>query len=80
MSALNPNHEVTQAIAEQWHKLAAVLVQKAGGHVVISTSDIIDLPEDSAIVVQELHDGIHLRIVDGATARALAIAEGGLPS
>lgn len=76
--SLNPNHPTTQQMAEHWHKLAALLVQKAGGHVVISTMDIDVMPIDSCITVQELYDGIHLRIVDGRTGAALARKEGGL--
>jgi hypothetical protein len=48
--------------------------------VVISLADIKAMPGDLFLTVQELHDGIHLQLVDEATARALAKKEGGLPT
>lgn len=42
--------------------------------------DLIDMPQDAFIAVQELHDGIHLRMVDRRTAESFARANGGLPS
>lgn len=80
MTALNPNHAVTQAIAEQWHKLCALAVAKAGGHIVITLRDIKQFaPGELNITVQELPDGLHLRIVNNAEAERLARQEGGLP-
>jgi len=76
---LNPNHPVTQSLHDQWHTLCAFAVLKAGGHVVISMADLKSMPVGSTITVQELDDGIHLRIVDRATAERLARKEGGLP-
>lgn len=80
MSEMNPNHPVTRAVSDQWHKLAALLVNKAGGHVVIGASDFYDLGTDKSIVVQELPDGIHLTIIDNQQAMLLAAQHGGLPS
>lgn len=80
MSAKNPNHPVTQAVAAQWHKLAALAVAKAGGHIVITPRDIAAFaPGELNITVQELDDGIHLRIVNSVEAERLARREGGLP-
>lgn len=80
MKALNPNHPVTRMLDDQWHKLAALAVLKAGGHVVITMEDLLAFaPGDLNITVQELPDGIHLRIVDRAEAERLARKEGGLP-
>lgn len=80
MSEMNPNHPVTRAIAAQWHKLAALAVAKAGGHVVITSEDISSFaPGELNITVQELPDGIHLRIVGREEAERLARKEGGLP-
>jgi threonine dehydratase len=79
MSELNPNHPVTQAVHDHWHKLAAFAVMKAGGHIVI-TADDIDAAAGMAIVVQEKLDGLHLRIVEPSAAMLLASADGGLPS
>lgn len=77
---LNPNHPVTQQMHDQWHKLAALAVMKAGGHVVISMEDLGRLPPGGGITVQELDDGLHLRLVDARTAEVLAKKEGGLPA
>lgn len=77
---LNPNHPTTQAISDHWHKLCALAVIKAGGHVVITYRDIEAVPPGVAITVQELQDGLHLRIVDADTADRLARKNGGLPS
>ncbi|MET3652503.1 hypothetical protein [Dyella japonica] len=61
-------------------KFAALLVAKQGGHVVISMQDIRSTPEGLFLTVQELNDGIHLRLVDEQTAERLARKEGGLPA
>ena len=76
---LNPNHIVTSAMREHRMKLAAALVSKSGGHVVISMHDLQNMSETLFLTVQELHDGIHLDLVDEATAHAVAKKEGGLP-
>lgn len=81
MSELNPNHPVTQAVSDQWHKLVALLLRKMGtDHVVITAADLMAMRPGSAIVVQELHDGLHLRLVDSETAEQLAREHGGLPN
>lgn len=77
---LNPNHPVSQAVAEHWNRIAAILVHKAGGHIVITSDDIGSLPGFVGITVQELDDGLHLRLVDEATAQSLARKHGGLPA
>lgn len=70
---LNPNHPTTMAIRLEWHKLLVILMVKEGlDHVVISKEDVDALPEGICIVVQELSNGIHLRLVDEATAQQLA--------
>ncbi len=76
---LNPNHPVTRAVSEHWHKIAALLMFKYKiEHAVITIDDIKNMP-NSAIAVQELSDGIHIRLIDGADAERLARKEGGLP-
>lgn len=80
VTELNPNHPVTKAMHAEWHKLAALAVMKAGGHIVISMEDLESFPLGGAVTVQELDDGIHLRIVDAETAERLARKEGGLPA
>jgi|GEM_PF-6918592 len=79
MSELNQNHPVTQAMRDQWFKLAAIMVAKAGGHAVITAEDIASFPPGAAITIRELADGIHLRVVDADTAATMARFEGGLP-
>lgn len=80
MTELNPNHAVTRALHDQWHKLAALAVFKAGGHVVITADDIAGIPDGLAMTVRELDDGIHLQLIDPSAAMLLAKAEGGLPT
>ena len=81
MKELNPNHAVTQAVRDHWHTFAALLMHKAGTpHVVITRIDLETLPPGTAIVVQELEDGVHLRLVDAITADQIARKEGGLPT
>ena len=49
-------------------------------HAIITPADILNMQEGTAITIQELPDGIHLRLVDGETAQRLAKKEGGLPA
>ncbi len=77
---LNPQHPAAQAVQEHWTRIAAILVHKAGGHVVITPNDLESLPPFLGITVQEKDDGLHLRTVDEATAHRLARENGGLPS
>lgn len=79
MSELNPNHPTTRLVSDHWHKLCALAVQQAGGHVVISMKDLLAM-EGKAITVQELADGLHLRIVSMAEGDCLVKSNGGLPS
>lgn len=80
MVEFNPNHRVTQAMHDQWHKICALLMMKMGQkHVIITPADIENIGLESAIAVQELPDGIHIRLVDEKTALRLAREEGGLP-
>lgn len=78
MNTLNPNHPVTQQMSDQWHKIAALAVFKAGGHVVISMEDMRDL-QGMAISVQEKHDGLHLKVITMEEGMRLAKEQGGLP-
>lgn len=85
MSEINPNHPTLRTLHDHWHKICAALVRKFGGddrEVVLSLSDVDALARDgdAYIVVQELHDGLHLRLVDAKTAHAAAKKEGGLPT
>lgn len=81
MSEMNPNHPTTQAVHEQWHKIAALIMLKHGDdHVRITMDDLRRIPPDISVTVQELPDGLHIRLVDGATAERLAREHGGRPS
>ncbi|SDF84475.1 hypothetical protein [Thalassobaculum litoreum] len=81
---MNPNHPVTQKISDHWHKLAGLLMVKFGAeHVVITAADIEAMairPGGLNITIQELDDGLHLRLVDNREAAALARKHGGLPT
>lgn len=79
---LNPNHPVTAAVHDHWHKFVALLMVKYDlGHVVITGADVARLDgEGSAVCVKEQRDGIHLWIVDAKEAERLAREEGGLPT
>lgn len=78
---LNPNHPTTQALDGNWHKIVAILLVKHGiNHTVITLDDLKTLDSGGAFMtVQELPDGIHLRLVDEETAHRLARENGGLP-
>jgi hypothetical protein len=79
-TSLNPNHQTALAISDHWNKIAAFLVHKAGGHVVITHSDLDSAPREIFITLQEEADGLHLRLVDKDTANRLAREHGGLPT
>ena len=79
---LNPNHEVVKAVDAHWHKLAALIMFKLGvPEVVITTQDIDAMVNANAafITIQELSDGLHLKMGDEVTAHKLAREHGGLP-
>lgn len=78
MTALNPNHPTTRMVSDQWHKLAALAVVQAGGHVVITSADLATI-QDKAIAVYENAEGLHMKIVSMAEAENLARVHGGLP-
>ena len=78
MNEINPNHPTTRWVSDHWHKLCALVVQQAGGHVVISMKDLLAM-DGKAITVQELADGLHLRIVSMAEGERLAREHGGMP-
>lgn len=83
MSALNPNHPVTRAMDGQWHKIAALIMAKAGiRSVVITPADIESLGQGggTGIAIKDQPDGIHVWLVDQETGAALARKEGGLPT
>jgi hypothetical protein len=79
VNEVNPNHPVTQAVHDHWHKIAALLVQKLGGSALITSDDVLALGVDKAVTVQELSDGLHVRIISLSEGEKLAKIHGGLP-
>lgn len=82
---LNPNHATTQAVRDQWHKIAWLLMRMMGETaVVIPASEVEKLASEpamaGAITIKFKDDGIHLQIVDAQEAARLAREEGGLPA
>lgn len=79
MAEINPNHEVTQKMNGQWHKIVAILMKKLGANeVVITANDIVEMGCDAAIAIQEQPDGLHIKMIDMETAILMAEKEGGL--
>lgn len=84
MTELNPNHPVTAAVHDHWHKLCGVLLYKYGLDVVeILPADLegfADYLEGGGVAIQETNGRLYVRLVVGAEAAAkLARSEGGLP-
>jgi hypothetical protein len=81
MNELNPNHPVTAAVHDHWHKIVALLIAKFDlGHVVITQADLAKLDQGSAVVIKEQRDGLHVWMVNEGEAERLARQEGGLPA
>ena len=82
-NALNPNHPVTQAMSQQWHKICAVMMCVADvDHMVITPLDIqkFQASDRRAIAMEEKKDGMHIRLLTMEEAQELARREGGLPT
>jgi len=72
MDELNPDHPVTKAAHNSWHTIAAVLVHMSGKEeIVITGADVAKLPHGSTILLHDKPDGMHLRIIDRATAEMM---------
>lgn len=81
MPALNPNHPLSQAAGDEfWYKIAAMMVVKNGGVVHLTAEDFEAMPDKTFLSVRDAVDGVHLHLIDEATANALARKHGGLPS
>lgn len=82
---LNPNHPITQELDDEFmHKLAAVLVMKAGGNVEITGDDLRELvtmfPGDMPTLVTHMHPmSIELKLVSMTEGQRMAREHGGLP-
>lgn len=79
MSELNPHPPVTQNMRDQYHKLMAIAMHKLGiTEVVISADDIrAFVATGQVIALQELTDGLHVRLIDEKAADNLLRQEGG---
>jgi hypothetical protein len=79
----NPNHPVSRAAENLWHKIAALLVFKTGAtEAFISTADFERLaarPGGTNITIRFTDTGVHLQLVSDAEAERLAREQGGLP-
>ena len=78
---INPNHPATQAVREQWHKIAAIIMVKQGlTEMEITPDDINHLAAlDQAILADCRGGRFVIRMMDEKDAMKLARAEGGLP-
>jgi FixJ family two-component response regulator len=76
MTELNPQHPTTQAMSGQWHKLLAIVMCKlAQRHIVVDVNDITAV-EGLTVALQELTDGIHIRLIDQKEAEQLLAEHG----
>lgn len=77
----NPNHPVTQATADQWHKLCAMVMFKLGvTKIKLSPRDINTFLESGlANITVRFDDYVNLELVTDEQAAILAKKEGGLP-
>jgi hypothetical protein len=80
---INPNHPVTMAVHDHWHKIALLLMLKMGKpRVVITPAEIQQLLYSNigGITIRTDDEiGIILEIVTPEKAEELARKEGGLP-
>ena len=78
---LNPNHPVTAAMSEQWHKIVAIMMHKLGlTRLEITPADIQAFAESgsSGITARTENEVIELNLVSWEEAERLARKEGGL--
>ena len=81
MSELNPNHPVTQAVHDQWHKIAGILMMKLGTNAIeITSEDVQALGDEERAIVADCRGGhLIVRLVTMEEGARLAKREGGLP-
>lgn len=79
---MNPNHEVSKKLTEENLQvlLVALLLKHCNGNAVITPEDLSCMAGGMAVSVQELEDGLHLKVITFKEAIELAKKEGGLPS
>jgi hypothetical protein len=82
MSALNPNHPVTDALSDQWHKiLMAVFIKLGLDEIVITNEDVLAIGDyQHAIMAHAKPDGLHIAVITEQEAQLLARQHGGLPN
>lgn len=85
MSELNPNHPVTIASRDLWHKIVALMLRQLGKKKhVIPPREVERFAKEfggSAVTIRfDDVDGITLEIVSPAEAERIARDEGGLPA
>lgn len=80
---IDPNHPVTRAAHDQWHKICFLVLRKLGlSEVQISLPDVeraFSGPEMALVLIDE-NETVTLRIVPVREAELLTAGHGGLPS
>lgn len=72
-----PEHQVTKALHEQWHKIAAVMMKKMGiSYLHITDADLVSMGKDTFIIVHGKPDGLHISLTDQKTAEAIISSDG----
>jgi len=88
---INPNHPMTRFAREQWHKVAALLMQKMEAEhkipglpdyeVEITVGEIERLTERNlAVVIQERNKRLFIRLMPMEAGEKLAREHGGMPA
>lgn len=78
---MNPNHPMTEAVRDQWHKIVVLLMMKLKkSHIEITQGEIEQMASGSvgAVTIQAKDDRIILNLVSPSEAARLARKEGGL--
>jgi hypothetical protein len=80
--SLNPNHAVSQSMQEHALQVLALVIHKNGGkcHLTMEDLNLVASGPNLFVVFHEKIDGLHISLVDEATAYAAAKREGGLPT
>lgn len=78
MPELNPDHPVTKQIHDHWHTLCLMIMRKLGiKEVIITEQDFIGVePGTLNISIQELADGMHVRVMSNQEMLAFLEEEG----
>lgn len=82
---LNPNHPVTRAAHDHWHKIVAILLARPpyNGRTVITEEEIIKWAakyDDCAVVMKDSDRKLTIWLVSKEEAAELARNEGGMPA